>query len=391
MVGASCCGCMACEAVCPVHAIELDTRGGYWYPKINACVYCGKCLDVCPILNSEHNKVKEKNTAYIAYLIDEQERRKSTSGGLFFAIATYVIQHDGVVYGAAFDDSMRVTHHRASTKQQVTMLRGSKYVQSDIRLFFQQIIDDLKTKKMVLFSGTPCQVSAVKSFCEKKANCDNLFLLEILCYGVPSPMIFQNHLKQIELNYKDAVCNYLFRDESGGWGQYYIHSADLKNGMHLYNETLFQDLEKLYRSHYNVRQSCFECRYIGRKRCADITIGDCWGVHEITKEFDSKDGVSLVLINTSFGREVWNSICNDVNSLEIEYNVLEKSNGVLVHGPEKPNDYEEFWKWFQKRGYLETLIRFTPYGGIRYSIYHKICNMKNRLRKKWYNEDRKSG
>ena len=81
----------------------------------------------------------------------------------------------------------------------------------------------------------------------------------------PSPMIFQNHLKQIELNYKDAVCNYLFRDESGGWGQYYIHSADLKNGMHLYNETLFQDLEKLYRSHYNVRQSCFECRYIGRK------------------------------------------------------------------------------------------------------------------------------
>ena len=168
-------------------------------------------------------------------------------------------------------------------------------------------------------------------------------------------------------------------------------TADLKNGMHLYNETLFQDLEKLYRSHYNVRQSCFECRYIGRKRCADITIGDCWGVHEITKEFDSKDGVSLVLINTSFGREVWNSICNDVNSLEIEYNVLEKSNGVLVHGPEKPNDYEEFWKWFQKRGYLETLIRFTPYGGIRYSIYHKICNMKNRLRKKWYNEDRKSG
>jgi coenzyme F420-reducing hydrogenase beta subunit len=164
----------------------------------------------------------------IAYLIDEQERRKSTSGGLFFAIATYVIQHDGVVYGAAFDDSMRVTHHRASTKQQVTMLRGSKYVQSDIRLVFQQIIDDLKTKKMVLFSGTPCQVSAVKSFCEKKANCDNLFLLEILCYGVPSPMIFQNHLKQIELNYKDAVCNYLFRDESGGWGQYYIHSADLK-------------------------------------------------------------------------------------------------------------------------------------------------------------------
>lgn len=104
-------------------------------------------MDVCPILNSEHNKVKEKNTAYIAYLIDEQERRKSTSGGLFFAIATYVIQHDGVVYGAAFDDSMRVTHHRASTKQQVTMLRGSKYVQSDIRLFFQQIIDDLKTKK----------------------------------------------------------------------------------------------------------------------------------------------------------------------------------------------------------------------------------------------------
>lgn len=322
-------------------------------------------MDVCPILNSEHNKVKEKNTAYIAYLIDEQERRKSTSGGLFFAIATYVIQHDGVVYGAAFDDSMRVTHHRASTKQQVTMLRGSKYVQSDIRLVFQQIIDDLKTKKMVLFSGTPCQVSAVKSFCEKKANCDNLFLLEILCYGVPSPMIFQNHLKQIELNYKDAVCNYLFRDESGGWGQYYIHSADLKNGMHLYNETLFQDLEKLYRSHYNVRQSCFECRYIGRKRCADITIGDCWGVHEITKEFDSKDGVSLVLINTSFGREVWNSICNDVNSLEIEYNVLEKSNGVLVHGPEKPNDYEEFWKWFQKRGiwrHSSDSLRMVGYG-----------------------------
>lgn len=380
-VGDECCGCMACEAVCSTHAIQAISCDGYLYPKVNKCIDCGQCLRVCPVLNANESKNKTNNSAYIAYINDENQRKKSTSGGIFFAIAKNVIQNGGVVYGAAYDDSMNVVHHRADTEEQIEILRGSKYVQSDIRLVFKDIIIDLESKKTVLFSGTPCQVSAIKAYCKARTNCEKLLLVEILCYGVPNPELFSEHMKQIKSKYDSFACNYVFRDERNGWGSYYTHSAELINGMKLYGEPLFQGLEQLYRSHYNVRKSCFNCHYIGRERCADITIGDCWGAESLADEFDSKYGVSCAFVNTMLGRTIWESIGNDIKSKSVEFSELIKTNGVLVHGPEKPDDYDDFWDYYKHKGYLASLIRYTPYGGLRYRIHRKITSMKRGFRK----------
>lgn len=380
----ACTGCMVCEKICPTHAISLVWKkkrggGGYWYPHIDNCISCGKCLSVCPVLNSEVNKEKMEQTAFIAYHVDINERKKSTSGGLFLAIASHVIRQGGSVFGAAYNDEFKVVHRRATTLEEVESFRGSKYVQSDIRFVFQQIVDDLDNK-LVLFSGTPCQISAVKSYC-KQIDTHNLVLCEILCYGVPSPDMFSKHLDNIESHYKSKLCNYVFRDEREGWSQNYIHSVYLQDGRNIYNDTIVQSLEILYRSHYNIRPSCFECRYIGKERCADITIGDCWGAKEITAEFDSTYGISLALVNTSKGMKVWAEVENDLHSEEIDYDKLTHSNGVLMHGPEKPTDYDIFWKKYMKNGYLYILRSYTPFGGLRFRINRKIRRIMERIRK----------
>ena len=219
---ADCCGCTACASICGHDAINMipDVLG-FLYPKVDMekCVDCGLCESVCQF-NARYDRSQNLHdpSAYAVRHKDIDEVMKSRSGAAFVAISDYILEQGGVVYGAGYKDHFRVTHKRATTKEERNEFRGSKYVQSDLNGVFRSVRDDLKNGLVVLFSGTPCQTAGLNSFVGKKLR-DHLFLVDIVCHGVPGPFLWRDYLSYIERKQGDIVTFVDFRDkERYGWG-----------------------------------------------------------------------------------------------------------------------------------------------------------------------------
>ena len=181
---ANCCGCEACVQICPVNCIDTFVDDyGFIYPTVNSekCIGCGLCDSVCPFLNQESRTVPLKQ--YAAFSTDSEIRERSSSGGIFSLLAERVINKKGVVFGAGFDDNFVVHHLHCDSLDGLDILRGSKYVQSRIGNSFNLVKQLLSKSRQVLFSGTPCQIFALKLFLKK--DYDNLLTVEVFCHGVP--------------------------------------------------------------------------------------------------------------------------------------------------------------------------------------------------------------
>ena len=211
-----CCGCSACYDACPKSAITMiEDKEGFLYPAIDEdkCIDCKLCEKVCPTKNKKKNKSLLE--AYAAYNTDENIRLKSSSGGVFSLIAEYVLRNQGVVYGAAFDENFEVEHLRVASVEELELLRGSKYVQSKLDGIYNLCKKDLEIGKQVLFTGTPCQVSGLKSFLRKEY--DNLVCMDIVCHGVPSRMVWRKYL-EYRINFaKSKIVQIAFRLKNEGW------------------------------------------------------------------------------------------------------------------------------------------------------------------------------
>ena len=355
-----CCGCTACYSICPTQAIkmELDTEG-FRYPIIDEskCIKCGKCVSVCPGLRE--NIQKESEHCYAAKVREDDIRKNSSSGGVFSKLATFVEEHDGVIYGAAFNENFEVIHQRAENEKEWCKFKKSKYVQSDLNDTFLKVKQDLEQKRYVLFTGTPCQVAGLKAYLEK-CNTELLITCDIVCHGVPSPGIWKEYIGYIENVYQKEVSQIDFRNkEIGGW-----HNSSLaffaKNNEMIFakkhNENMFS---KLFFSHYIMRTSCYQCQYSNYKRLGDITLGDYWGIEKVYPEFDDNKGVSLVLINSEKGYRIWKEVCQNVNYIEVTKEECQQPN--LVKASFRPFNRELFWKAYHKRGWL--------YAGMRVGIF----------------------
>ncbi len=165
----NCCGCGGCMNVCPKHCITMKTDNeGFLYPEINkdACINCGLCEKVCPVLNVKPD-MQFPQTAFVVQHKDENVRHESTAGGAFTAIAEYVIQRNGVVYGASYDEHFMVEHSKTKTIEDLGKFRNSKYVQSDTKRTFSEIKRQLEDGKLACYSGTPCQIEGLRCFLKK--------------------------------------------------------------------------------------------------------------------------------------------------------------------------------------------------------------------------------
>ena len=303
-----CCGCTACESICPHSAIMMTPdKLGFLYPQVDTdkCVDCGLCVKVC---NFKSDYSRGDGIGYFdmpkvlgGRLKDPEQLAKSQSGGAAFAFADYIIGNHGVVYGAVFTEDFLVTHNRCADMSEILKLRGSKYIQSDIRAIFPQIKKDLIDGVTVLFIGTPCQVAGLKSYIDKK-YWQNLYLIDLVCHGVPSPSIWKDYIKYVEHKRHDKVVGCVFRDKSFGWKSH-IESFQL---MHKkpYGNHIFRDL---FYEHYILRDSCHSCPFTNYNRISDVTIGDFWG-HYSRSRFDDNKGISLFLINTDKGEFLFNQI-----------------------------------------------------------------------------------
>ena len=203
-----CCGCTACKNSCPQNAIEMkEDNEGFLYPRVNTekCVNCSLCKKACPIINNNDETMKEQK----AYAINNKDltvRKESTSGGAFSAIASYIIENNGIVFGAAFNDNYEVIHTFVERLEDLKKFRNSKYVQSNLKNTYSEVKQFLDENRLVCYSGTPCQIEGLKRFLKK--DYDNLFLIDVVCRAVPSPKVLRTYLKYISKKYlKDENIN----------------------------------------------------------------------------------------------------------------------------------------------------------------------------------------
>lgn len=297
----NCCGCTACESICAHNAIAMQPDVlGFLYPVVDAtkCVECGLCEKVCQFKNDYKRYDNYDEPKVLALrLKDDVQLMRSQSGGAFWGIAQHVIDNDGVVYGAAFTETWRVTHQRATTTDELEKLRMSKYVQSDMRGVFKQVREDLKQGNTVLFSGTACQVAGLKAYIPQKLH-EKLTCVDIICHGVPSPRVWEDYIAYLEKRYKYKIVKACFRDKRFGW-----HGAKetfkFENG----KEVARQTSNRLYFSGISMRESCANCKFTNLKRVGDITVGDFWGIPKDSPYEKDKKGLSLALINSGKGEE----------------------------------------------------------------------------------------
>ena len=185
----NCSGCSACFNICPQRCISMvEDKEGFLYPRINKekCINCGLCKKACPALATD--KYVVPSTFYACKSKNEELRSKSSSGGVFSSLAEYVIHNNGVVFGAAFNRNMELSHIGVNKKEDLSKLMGSKYLQSDLKNTFNEVKTYLCNNRFVLFSGTPCQVAGLKAYLQDDYK--NLYLADLACHGVPSPKIF---------------------------------------------------------------------------------------------------------------------------------------------------------------------------------------------------------
>lgn len=353
-----CCGCGACAAKCPKQAILMKPDElGFLYPHIdyNKCVDCGICVKTCKFSQDNDGRNHLPLEVYGGRLKDKVEVAKSQSGGAFYAIACKFIESDGVVYGASLLNDLSVKHIRVTTHDELEKLRGSKYIQSNLNGIFHQVKQDLKDNKKILFSGTPCQVSGLKSFVSGERNINMLFTIDLVCHAVPSPKIFDDYVQWIEKKYNKKVLSCNFRDKKFGWGSHeetfiFADKSSVSDSI----------LRKLFYQHLIVRESCHNCPFSNLNRHSDITVGDYWGWKRISTNFCDNKGVSLFLINTEKGDALFNA-AKDL--LEYERSNTQDCLQPQLQAPAaRPKNKDNFLLLYSTKGFNYVIHKFAIVG-----------------------------
>ena len=289
--------------------------------------------------------------AYAVRHRDKNVVRRSRFGGIFVAVSDYVIEKlDGVVYGAAFGENLEVIHIRAEDRKTRDLMCGSKYVQSRLGSTFVDVKNDLKSGRTVLFTGTSCQVMGLKNFLDSSNDYSHLILLDIVCHGVPSPLIYHDYIAYWEQKKGKKCVSIDFRNKDRyGWRDH-VETLTFSDG----EQVDSREYTKLFYSHKIIRPSCFSCPYKNTHHPGDITIADCWGVENVAPQFDDDKGCSLVLINSQKGETMLNDINNDIERVEID---LQKCMQPPLIAPFPiPNEYDKFWRDYHTNG-LEYVIK----------------------------------
>lgn len=373
-----CCGCSACATICPKNCIKMvPDEEGFLYPKVNVdeCINCQLCEKVCPM----NNVIDVKPTK--GYIIQSNEDRvlnESSSGGFFTYASREIIQQNGVVYGALIDYTKKMVYHdRICSIDDISKLRGSKYVQSNLNNVFNLICNDLIDDKIVLFSGTSCQINGLFNFLNiKKIDCSKLYTIDIVCHGVPSPMLFKKYMEYQETKYKSKISYINFRYKTYGY-----HSGTMKvlfeNNKKYYASARTDFMLKSFFSEISSRYSCYSCKFKTLNRLSDITIFDGWHFSNYTDELDNDRGYTCVIINSENGVKFFNNIKEKFKCYDCDFNEMIKMDGSMYHNSAIPH---------QNRGlYLKSISKDGLYNASKkYLKIRKRDYLIERLKKIYY-------
>lgn len=364
----NCCGCSACVQICPKQCIVLEEdEKGFMYPIVHKehCINCGLCEKVCPFLI--HGRNHYPIEVYAASNPDETVRMNSSSGGIFSMLAETILNENGVVFGACFDEKWNVIHDYTETKDGLEKFRGSKYVQSTIGDTYKKALVFLRNGRKVLFSGTPCQILGLKNFLKKEY--ENLLTVDVVCHGVPSPLVWRSYLEYVNpSNKKISFVN--LRDKSRGWKNYsyLIKSKDEI----LVDEYASSSLYLLgFSLNLTLRPSCYKCPAKDLKSGSDVTLSDCWGNLKKNNIYDDDKGLSAVIVNSVKGKSFLDKIILNKKSLTFEF--IQKNNPSVSNSTIEPYCSKTFWILFKEHGVKSIdIVRYKLKKNIFFRIYNKI-------------------
>lgn len=350
-----CTGCMACLNICPKKAIEIQKADdGFNFPKIDEdkCIKCNLCEKVCPVINRLEGNNKEIEV-YAASNNDDSIRKESSSGGVFTLFATEILKENGVVFGAMFDEDLKLEHRAITNIEDLSCLRGSKYLQSKIKETYKEAKRYLNENRKVLFTGTPCQIGGLLSFLGKEY--ENLYTQDFVCHGVPSPKMWEKHKEYMEKNQNEKLKSVFFRDKSKeGWSKYNVRYNFEKTVKYVNNQT--DSYMRMFLKDLNLRQSCYSCKFKEEKRNSDITVADYWGINEIDKEINDEKGLSAVLINSKKGKDLFEKISAKIKFKEMQIEGIKKYNPSIMKSVQYNEKREIFFEDLENKS-MEELIK----------------------------------
>ena len=300
---------------------------------------------------------------------DEEIRAASRSGGIFTALTDLVLDAGGIVYGCVLTEDFTAAHIQAENVAERNLMRGSKYIQSRLGDTFKNVQKDLDTGKSVLFSGTSCQVAGLKHFLGK--DYDNLICIDIVCHGVPSPVVWDKYLRWQEHKNHGKVVKVDFRNKKDfGWRDH-VETIWFDNGKNV-SSPIFKNL---FYGHMVLRPSCYECPYKSVMHPGDITIADYWGIEKAAPEFDDNKGVSLVLLNNDVGENAFEQVKDKLTWKQTE---LKDSMQPPLKAPfPKPDNRECFWDDFRNKPFEYVAKK---YGGI--GLKNDVKTFMNKIKRK---------
>ena len=384
----NCTGCGACVQRCPKQCISWTTKEfDFRYPRVDeaSCINCGLCEKVCPI--DKELKAPTAQKAYAAVHKDSAVLEKSTSGGAFTALADTIFSRGGVVYGAAMLNGMQVKHIRTEDKISFADLRNSKYLQSDTGTTYQMVEQDLKQGKVVLYSGTPCQIDGLKCFLRKEY--ENLYTADIVCHGVGSQAYFDKYMEFAKERYGKIKALRFRSKEYAGWScggvVVVVDSSDCLK------KIPYRDFDNYYYSYFLsgdiYRKSCYSCKYANTNRVGDFTLGDYWGVEALNLPLQTENGCSLLLVNNQHAMQLLDEI-ESLNRVETTVEQAAHCNKQL-NAPSKLMDsrqnrigeYESMSGQQIQKEYLKNHRKTVVKGQLKALMPYKLKLLIRRARK----------
>lgn len=357
-----CCGCNACGDICGKQAISFKTDNeGFWYPEVDMekCVDCGLCEKVCPIINVKGLKKNDlpQSICYAAEHKNIEVVFDSTSGGLFSALADIMYKSDGYVGGAIFNDDFSVRQYISNDKKDLPKLRSSKYLQSHLDGFYNQVRDLLRAGEKVLVCGSPCQMAALRAFLRK--DCENLIIADYICRGINSPKVWRKYLDSYEERYGSKVVYCKAKSKEYGWRNL-TQKVILESGKAYYETKTQSNFTKGYlKTGVYCRPSCYDCKFKGYPRISDITLADFWGIEKVDKSLEKNLGTSLVMINSKKGEAYFEKVKKRINYVPVPFDSIEAGNRSLNLSVDPPKiNREEFFSDLDKMTFLQIAEKY---------------------------------
>ncbi len=371
-----CNGCHACFSICSKKSISMVADDeGFLYPQIDkeTCSDCALCQQVCPI-NKQLLPKEDLSVAYAVKNMDLDVRKNSSSGGVFTAIAEYVIDQGGVVFGVAFNENFEVIHVGVDKKEELYKLRGSKYVQSKIGKTYEQAKELLVAGKLVLFTGTPCQIGGLKAYLKKDYT--NLYTQDLICHGAPSPKVWKTYLSFLEKKYNSKIKDVQFRCKEKSWKNYSIRLI-FENGLVVLEPFSQNIYMRAFLKNLLIRPSCYNCSFKGIERVSDLTLGDFWGIENVDPKMDDDKGTSLLIIHTHKGQQLLEKVANKLVLSKTNLDEAIKENPSAIKSSLRNQNREKFLGQIKDSNFEKILNRYT-----QQNFFKKNINRAKRLIKK---------